>query len=83
VLDFYVNKCVPYCALLQTRINCKVPVTKKCVWRYQAQLQRELEAVLWEKEELAKKLDSLRSKLEAANDDKNRSVHTKIVLAMW
>jgi hypothetical protein len=37
-------------------------------------LERQLEAVLGEKEELAKRLDLLRSKLEAANDDKNRQV---------
>jgi hypothetical protein len=67
VLIFFMNKC------FKARINWKL--TKNCVCRYRAQLERQLEAVLGEKEELAKRLDLLRSKLEAANDDKNRQVH--------
>jgi hypothetical protein len=59
--------------MFTARINWNL--TKKCVCRYRAQLERQLEAVLGEKEELAKRLDLLRSKLEAANDDKNRQVY--------
>ena len=43
-----------------------------CGTRYRAELERQLEAMAGEKENLAKRLDLLRNKLEAATDDKNR-----------
>ena len=43
-----------------------------CGNRYRAELERQLEAMAGEKENLAKRLDLLRNKLEAATDDKNR-----------
>jgi hypothetical protein len=42
------------------------------MFRYRAQLEGQVESLLGEKENLAKRLELLRSKLDAATDDKNR-----------